>query len=429
MDYVITNREIRLKKVKDSKSKKEYMNNFKYYEYSCNICGAKNLWKIESKIYINICSCCSGRTRIRGINTIGDLHPQYVKYFENDDAFNPSLSQKDYYNIICPICKSRHNTLISNLVQGKFYCKYCNSFKNKRPDLMKYLVNKEDGENSFSSYKEVLTKCINCGNERKMRLGNLSFQGFNCPKCSDRVSYAERFLINIFSQLEIDYIYQASNKIFNWCKKYKYDFYIPPSIIIETHGIQHYEDSFSRMGGMNAKENQENDQNKKDLAIKNGIKYYIVLDCRKSNYKWIKESIYNSDLKYFLDLEKINWKKCAEDSNKNIVKEVCEYYNNNKLESCRKIASVFNLEESTIRKYLKKGESLSWCNYSQLHNKDNQKKKVAIYRDNKLIANCDSISNAVSFIKKIIILMFVRLVFQEIVIKSRNIIKVLFLVL
>ena len=44
------------------------------------------------------------------------------------------------------------------------------------------------------------------------------------------------------------------------------------------------------------------------MALTNGIKYYIELDCRYSKGEFIKRSIINSDLSKIYDLSQIDYK-------------------------------------------------------------------------------------------------------------------------
>lgn len=394
VNFNITNTKIKHKKITSKKDKKGfYYGNLKYYEYSCNICGANHLWIAENKIGINRCSCCAGITRIKGINTFGDLYPKYLQYFENDDAFNPKLNWKTIYPVKCPICGCKKNTLLSNLLQNKFRCDNCNCFRIKRPYLMKYLAHKKDGELAFSTNKEVLTSCPDCEYEKFMKLSNLSFQGYKCPICNDGISFGEKFIMNVLYQLNVEFIYQFSSKHFEWCEKYKYDFYIPnKSIIIETHGIQHYEDSFSRCGGRTCIEEQKNDKYKEDLAIKNGIVDYIVLDCRYSNIEWIKNSILNSSIPQLYDISLIDWEKCFSFALNNLVKDICDYWKNNDT-SVAKITQYFQLSKSTIIKYLNIGTKLGWCYYNAHQIKENEKKKISIYKDGILLGTYKSLND------------------------------------
>lgn len=392
-DYVITNRKICKKKVNVKKDNRGCeLQNLKYYEYKCNICGASELWKQENKIGINKCSCCAGRIRIRGINTIGDKYPKYLSYFANDDAYNPKLSINSKYNVICPICKHTKNMIIGNLVAGKFYCDYCNSFRIKRPNLIKYLVNECDADSAYSSPKYVDTECPNCKYRRIMNLRNLAFQGYSCPICSDHISFGEKFIMELLKQLNIKYVHQLSHKDYSWCKTYKYDFYIEPDIIIEVHGIQHYTDTFSRIGGRTAIDEHRNDDIKKNLATENGINHYIVIDCSKSTDHWIYSSICSSELSKLYNLSMIDWNKCTLYAQSNILASVCNYYNQHENCSYKELSEQFHIQNSTVYRYLKRGNELNLCVFDTNKRKEQQKKPVNIYFNNVIVYKCKSIN-------------------------------------
>ena len=68
------------------------------------------------------------------------------------------------------------------------------------------------------------------------------------------------------------------------------------------------------------------------MAIDNGIKLenYITIDCRKSDLEHIKNNIINSKLNEIFDLNEVDWVKIGQDSEKSLVKQVCDYWKNNK---------------------------------------------------------------------------------------------------
>ena len=121
------------------------------------------------------------------------------------------------------------------------------------------------------------------------------------------------------------------------------------------------------------------------------------MDCRKSNIDWIKNSIINSKLNNIFDLSKINWNTCEEFSQKNIIKEVCNYWNNkDENDTTTTIGKIFNLSKITIIDYLKKGTKLGWCDYDpnqerKSHKKPTNVKAVEVYKNNILIGEFTSI--------------------------------------
>ena len=170
------------------------------------------------------------------------------------------------------------------------------------------------------------------------------------------------------------------------------------SLIIETHGSQHYEQSktFSR----SLKEEQENDAYKKALAISNGIKNYIELDCYISDMEYIKKSIMNSELTLFFDLSNINWDECNKNTLTSNMVLACNLFYNGK--SIDDIINILSVTRSTLIKYLKKGNECGLCKYDaeviQKNTRqsfvENRKRKV-ICLETKVVF--DSIKSAADF--------------------------------
>jgi hypothetical protein len=331
-DIIIVEREYRQKIDKHG-----WKENRKYYKYKCNKCGGYS-WIIEGSLKRNGCNICSNNTVVKGINDMWTTNPE----------------------------------------------------------LAELLANPEDGyKYTQGSGKRVDWRCPSCDNIIKNKLiSNINKYGLSYPKCSDGISYPEKFVNQFLQQLlGNDFIYQLSRTTFKWCKNYKYDFYIPKyNIIIETHGIGHYQEGFKTLGGRTLQEEQKNDENKKQLAIKNNIKEenYIVIDCRKSELEWIKEHILNSRLEELFDLSKINWLECHEYACSSLIKKACDLWNSG-IHNTNKIGKIMKLERSTIVKYLKQGVKSKWCDYDpkkvQKENgkKSNNCKNIKVIKDEKCI--------------------------------------------
>ena len=308
-----------------------YNQYYKWYLYKCLICNYEG-WILEQHIMKGVnCSCCAGKTAVLGINTIWDTDRWLVDDFGLDEEFAKTHT---------------HGTRD----KGLFTCRDC-------------------GSDTYKSINNVIIgKSIGC-------------------TCGDGISYPEKFMVDVLKQLDISFQNQLSKTTFEWCDKYKYDFYIPEyNMIIETHGGQHYKEQsiYSRFK-RTLQEEQENDRIKKELALKNGIEHYIILDCRYSELDYIKNSILNSELADILNLSKIDWLKCEEFALKNIAKEVCHYWNTTKNISMLDMCINFGYSPTTISKWLKKGTKLGWCNYDSKKEKlrgvyrVNMDRKIAIY--------------------------------------------------
>jgi len=336
-DLIIIDREYKLKKEKTREI------NYKYYKYKCNKCGWEEGWIVESQLLKGGgCSCCYGRTTVVGINDIPTTAPWMIKYFQGgyDEA---KLYTKTSNNKIIPICPD------------------CGNIKDKELSISIIHKNKSIG-------------CL----------------------CSDGKSYPEKVMYSVLTQLNIEFIVQLNKVLFEWCLDYKYDFYIPKvNIIIETHGKQHYEEpTINSKYNKSLTEQQEVDKIKYDIAKQNGINDYIIINCKNSELKWIKNEILNSYLSKYFDLSVINWDKVEEFALSNLVKKACEIKKENNNLTTFQIGKIMNLSYVTITKYLKQGTKLGWCNYNpkeeSLKGVRLGGKPVCIYKDNVLLGEFKS---------------------------------------
>lgn len=264
----------------------------------------------------------------------------------------------------CPICSGKQ-VIMENCIMTT------------APWMMDLGISKEDAmTHTKCSGDEITVICPHCGKYKNITISNIyNNKSIHCSCNSEGISYSEKFIISLLDQLNIKYIRECK---FDWSDNKRYDFYLKDyNTIIECHGIQHYESNhtFSNCGARTLQEEQENDKFKKEIALQNSIYNYIILDCRESNMKQIKNSILNSELNNLFDLNSIDWIKCEEFALSNKVKEVCDYWNNKEeWETTTDLANKFDLNISTIRRYLKKGTKLGWCDY----NSKNEMKKVNI---------------------------------------------------
>lgn len=300
-NFVDDKRNIKITDRKHEKSKRGQ--DIKWYKYTCNKCGWIEGWIEESHLIKGGgCACCAGKVVVPEINSIWAKAPWMMKWIPEEDAkkYTPQSNKK--IKVICPDCGLKKNIRV------------CDLYKRK---------------------------------------------SIGCKYCGDGVSYSEKFISNLLLQLEIKFQTQYSP---SWANSKRYDFYIPESnAIIEVHGEQHYSyTGFNR----SLEEEQNNDQLKRDLAFKNGIINYIVIDCAMSNVDYIKKSVFNSILNSMYDLKKINFEKCDEFALTNLAKDISFYWKNKSdEENIDYVASLFNLSKQTITTYLKQGTKLGWCNY------------------------------------------------------------------
>lgn len=282
--------------------------NKKYYKYICNVCAWTEGWMLESNLKLGYgCACCANRVAVLGINTIWDTDKWMVDL---------GVSEED----------------------AKRY--------------------------THGTHKKIEVVCPDCSYRKIMRLNAIyENKSINCH-CGDGEVYPEKFIIALLNQLLVEFKREYSP---TWAKEKRYDFYIPSlNAIIEVHGRQHYEECFNFKRTL--AEEQENDRIKEQLALDHDINEYIVIDCQYSDMEYIKNSILKSELAKLFDLSNIDWLKCEEFALKNIVKEVCDYWNNKEdWETTNTIVknNPWGIKGAiTIRKYLSKGTKLGWCSYN-----------------------------------------------------------------
>lgn len=230
------------------------------------------------------------------------------------------------------------------------------------PEFAELFWNKEDTlKYKYGSNKRASFRCPNCNNQIKNKIiWNIFKDGLSCPKCSDGVSYSEKFVYSLLEQLGVNFEYQKS---FIWSKNRKYDFYIHSiDCIIETNGIQHYETTFKNINARSLIKEQENDRLKEILAKENGIEHYIVLDCRKSCFDWIKSSTLSSKLNEMFDLANVNWNQCFKNTCSSMVVKTCDLWNDG-VSSTTEISNILRIAQTTVSDYLKRGVVLGWVEY------------------------------------------------------------------
>lgn len=323
----------------------------KYYQYKCSKCGFdcgeyyKNgelyneFWITEGNLNAgNRCACCSGKITVSGINDINTTDKWMIDFLVNkNDAFKYSTQSNRKIDMRCTLCGTiHHNKIIGNLYK----------------------------------YKRIA-----------------------CP-CSGGASYAEKFIMSLLQQTKYEFSYQVS-KYDNWFIEkdigYRYDFGIKAlNMIIETHGEQHYV-SREFYGVNNFEAIQENDKKKFEYAKLKGIVNYIILDCRKSNLEFIKQSILNTELLKLLDIDEmdVNWEKHASFAEKPLTYEINDYKNKNPLLSNIEVGKHFGLDNSSIGRYLKQAEkiglSTNYKKYNAIRQSVHKKirKKIVVLDINK----------------------------------------------
>jgi len=287
----------------------QYVNYRTKIRCKCKIDGYE--WNTTPSILLSRkgCPACSGHTVVKGINDLWTVIPQIA-------------------------------SLLSNPDNGYKYTK-------------------------FSGYRADW-KCPECGYIIKDKvISSITREGLSCPKCSDGISYPEKFMYNLLKQLNIDFEYQYSP---NWIKPKRYDFYIPSKqIIIEMDGgLGH---GHCNTKTLTIEKSLEIDNIKDQLARQHKIES-IRINCLYKNtgdrFINIKQNIISGKLSELFDLSKIDWITIDKQSEKSVVYEICKYKKEHSDKSTSYISKLYRLSQTTIINYLNIGNKYKWCDYNSI---------------------------------------------------------------
>ena len=309
----------------------------------------------------------------------------------------------------CKIHDYKWEMLPGNILKNK-KCPLCtknivvhgyNDLLTMRPDLEIYIVDKNEVYDlGVGANKKIKVKCPLCGYTTTIAIHQLTSIGFSCQKCSDGISYPNKFSRALLEQLPIENIdYEWSP---DWIKPYRYDNYFEYNgikYILEMDGKFHYKDN--GMSNMTVEEQKAIDDMKDEMAVKHNIKM-IRIDCQKSDMDYIKTNIINSELNTILDLSNIDWVYCNERALHSVVYDICDFYNNSENKSTEYIGKHFHMSRQSIIRYLKQGHIIGICDYTvELAEQQRIEKSMLVHKrkikvfdqDSKYIGDYDSITN------------------------------------
>ena len=313
------------------------------------------------------CPRCYGntkRTHVEYCQTVSEIHPNIL-------VLEPYINSNTKIKHRCKIdgCEwmarpvdvlAGHKCPVCSGVKIGPPPKYINSIWDSkyREYFSKFLTEEQMKQYTPKSNQRINIVCPDCGNNKYILISSLTSNGLGC-RCSDGISYPNKFLYAILNQLKINYESEYHDI---WTNNRFYDIYCKDlNLIIENHGPQHYEEC--TLTQRTLKEEQANDIYKRKLAFQNGIKYYITIDCRQSTLEWIKNSIMNSELPRLLkfNVQNIDWDMAALFATQNLVKQAAELYN--KGYKISNISEKLNISQSTVIRWLHQMTKLGLCIY------------------------------------------------------------------
>lgn len=248
---------------------------------------------------------------------------------------------------------------------GKILIVGYNDLATTDPDIIKFLLDKEDGQRyTRCSHKQVWVICPFCGHKKFMRVEELVLNGgLSCPRCSDGLSYPNKFAYNVFKQLFGQYKEYDSEYTPDWLGQMRYDNHIVlkdgQEIVVEMDGGFHYNE-FGKFAA-------QNDAIKDALANEHNIKV-IRVNCFYSRiterFELVKNGLIEA-IKCYFDLSRIDWNAANEAGISSRLIEAVNYYNKYPFMSNQQIADHFHVNVVTIRHYLTVGEKIGLCTYNR----------------------------------------------------------------
>lgn len=334
-------------------------------EANCLICGENYTTHPQAILYGCVHKDCVRKVR-EFYKPEGKPHEQFVEEVKslgkNVEILSEYVNQKTQVLVRCKVCGLERWTSPQVLLkESGTGCPTCSteeasaSLRKPHDVFIKEVSEINPHVEILSTYTkqtdDILVRCKLCGHEHHRVADKLLTRVYNCPICSDKVSFPNKFMMGI---LEVNNIEYEAEKIFEWASDKRYDFYIPStSTIIEMHGGQHYRDRKypTNNWGKSCKEIQKNDLYKKELALANGIKHYVEIDARESLPNYISNSINNSYISYLLDNVDIAevLQKCLLQSK---VMDVVHFYNEG-ITSTSKLSNLVGIADNTCRRYIK----------------------------------------------------------------------------
>lgn len=272
-------------------------------------------------------------------------------------------------------CKKEHIWLAEpdNVLRGSG-CPYCNDkavligyndIWTTRPDIARLFVDPEDGyKYTKSAHNKVNFRCPKCGKILNKRINDVYNCGLSCSRCSDGVSYPNKFARALLDQLPVvNHIHEYHP---DWLKPYFYDNYFEynnKKYVLEMDGgLGHGKKRF----GSKDKDTKglEIDVYKDTLAIQQDIQV-IRVDCdykMQERFEYIKNNLLSSYLGVIFDLSSINWHLCDQISQESLVKKACDLYSSG-IKNFNEIASILRVDKTTVHRYIKNGTRIGWCDY------------------------------------------------------------------
>lgn len=288
-----------------------------------------------------------------------------------DDVYTGNKVKMDFY------CSKGHHwpSNPNRVFSGKQYCPIClnrrilvgyNDLWTTNKEIAMLLQDPQVGyEHTYGSKYKTNFICPFCGNVIFKSIKTVYYRGLGCQRCGDTISYPNKFMRALLSQLDIqnvEYEYSPS-----WLRPYFYDNYCEINgyqIVIEADGgVGHGYKTF----GSNETDTLgiERDRIKDEMAQEHKIRV-IRIDCNyqdTNKYQYIKQNILNSELANIVDLSCVDWDKCHAEALSSLVYKSAEMYNDGY--GVGNISRKIGYNSGTVSTWLKQAAQIGLCTYSK----------------------------------------------------------------
>lgn len=236
-----------------------------------------------------------------------------------------------------------------------------------------YLIDIEEAKKTAQfTKKNIKVKCTGCGIEKVTTPNTLTRYGFSCSICS-KGYFPEQMFIAYSEVKKLGFLHQQtlpnSNRRFD-----SVDYEL--RIICEQHGSQHYDRTSPWY-----KRTDKSDKEKREYCKENGW-LLIELDCRKSEFEFIKNSINNCEhLPNILPEDEVEILQLIEKNKHYDTKEIVRLYESGL--STFKIGEIYNMSYGNVNKILRKNNIKLRKNGEKLNSQD-KKEVVKLYVNDNL---------------------------------------------
>lgn len=214
-----------------------------WLKWVCRKCGHEFGGEIDTIVNDteNACPYCNSRIIQPEVNSLKALRPDIAKYWLDtnvlkvDEVF-VTAGYRAWFS--CPDCGNPINEIISDFVNGKYDCPYCNgrqampgktSLAALYPDIAKLYSSKNpmDADHVFPNVStNVAWECDVCGQEFHSTIKDMVDGAYNCPYCNNRLPLPG---VNTFKANHLD-LMDEWDTLSNYCLG------VDPDTILDNYG-------------------------------------------------------------------------------------------------------------------------------------------------------------------------------------------------